>query len=535
MATPRRVRKPMPISGLKSSWPADSIGQNYAANVRNVRFRFGEARPTPGRGLFDRGPVAQTSLLIAPFTQSSGINWPMMLTTSKLYRRGTTVPGTPNVWTEVPGTFTPTGTRRWAAISGEDKFFFCRGAEEISLWDGTVGGNFVKLSTVAGFAGFGGGANAHSCRCMDYFNNRLVTAYTFEGANTFANRIRWAQNGDYRKWDETLQLGAGFMDLFSEGAEDIKQLRALNDRGVIYRLHSISELVPTGNLDQVFVEQVRVRGLGCIAPFTVASNGQIHMFLGTDKNVWMWDGIQNVPLGDPIYEELKALVNVDALDLYFGFMAPQRQEYWLVLSDPTRGAFDVFVYDYVRNYWTRDSFPNITSAGEFTNTTTAPIWSGMVGPWSPGDGRVWLDLTGTQFIQLIAGRTDSATMLIDEQFSYDYYSQGSIIDRYLETEDQYLDDVNGPAGLETIIRILLVYKYVNNIPFEIGVSFNQGSSWDTQLVTPTMSGYTWVEFRATGNVIRYRFRENNANGSFRWRSYVQEFQVGGDFLGTTTA
>jgi len=525
----------MPLQGLKSSWPADEIGQDFAARALNVRFRFGTARPAPGRGLFDRAPSVQSCLWLGQFPLSTGVNWPMMLTETKLYRRGSGAPNTPNTWTEIHGGFTPTGSSRWGVASGEDQLFFSRGTEEIAVWDGTPGDNFVKISTIAGYEGITGGATAIACKTMDYFNNRLVCANVIENGTTLVNRVRWPENGDYRKWDETKQLGAGFLDLFSEGAEEILALRALNDRGVIYRLHSITDLVPTGNLDEVFVEQVRVRGLGCAAPYTVASNGQFHMFLGTDFNVWRWDGIQALPVGDNIYEELKQLINVDSLDRYCAFFAPERQEYWLVICDPARGSFDVFVYDYLRNYWTRDSFPNLQSAAELVMTTTVVIWTTALGTWTGFDGTAWNDLRGTEFISLVGGRTDGATMLIDEEFSYDYYSQGSIIDRYLETEDQYLimdsAGTGDPGEQVTIIRILLVYEYRTADPFEVGVSFDRGSTWTTKTVTPQMSGYSWIDFEKSGNVIRYRFRENNANGSFRWRSYVQEFQPAGPFLG----
>lgn len=534
MATPKRIRRPMPMGGVRSSWPSDDLGGQFSPRALNVRFRFGTVRPTPGRGLFDRQPSVESALWLGQFPLSTTVNWPMMLTETKLFRRGDGAPNTPPIWKQVNGTFTPSGTRRWGVTTGEDHLFFSRGTDEIAVWDGDIVNPFTKLSLVAGFEGIGGTANAFACRTMDYFNNRLVCGSTLELGNTLGNRVRWSQNGDFRKWDETLQLGAGFLDLFSEGAEEIKAIRALASQGVVYRLNSITHLVPTGNLDQVFQEDVRCRGLGVLAPYTVASNGQFHMFVGTDGNVWRWDGIQEVPIGDSIYEELKALINVDSLEKYYGFFATQRQEYWLIICDPARGSFDIFVYDYLRNNWSRDSFPNLQSAAELIITTQVLTWNTVQGTWATFGNRSWNDLRGTQFINLIGGRTDGATMLIDEQFSYDYYAQGSIIDKFIETDDQYLID-DDPANEVTAVRLLLVYEYMNNTnPIQVGVSFDRGSTWTEKTLIPEPKGYTWVEFEKTGNVIRYRFRENDANGSFRWRSYVQEYQYNGPFIGTAT-
>src|SRR5258706_16268724 len=123
-------------------------------------------------------------------------------------------------------------------------------------------------------------------------------------------------------------------------------------------------------------------------------------------------------------------------------------------------------------------------------------------------------------------------MDIDEQYAYDYFAIGSIIDRVLETEDMYIES---PWDLAQVVRLMLVYEFVNEQPFEVSVSFDRGRTWYSNLVTPTQQGYTFTEFVRTGNVIRFRFRENNATGQFRWRSYMAEIISEGPFIGTRTA
>src|SRR5439155_20341719 len=112
-----------------------------------------------------------------------------------------------------------------------------------------------------------------------------------EGLNTCANRVLLAESANFQRWNEASQTGAGFLDIYDESEAPNRGCLSLQDRGVIYRRRSIGDLVPTGLADPAFTCQLRVRGMGCDAPYTVASNGDGHFFLGYDRNVYFWDGV----------------------------------------------------------------------------------------------------------------------------------------------------------------------------------------------------------------------------------------------------
>lgn len=506
--------------------PADAIGQEFSPNAQNVRFRFGEVRGCPGRGLYDASPnLAERTRLLTWFSKADGTLWPMMFMDTKVYRRGDTTPQVPAIWKEVQAAFVPPGGGWWDATAGEGQLFFTNGLTDILRWDGVPANQYVKITSDAGFEGVGGTANCPRPRYMEYIGGRLMCAYTVEGGTVYANRIRWPQLGDYRKWDETKQLGAGFVDIYDDYAEPIANFVALGSAGVVYRPHSIAVLTPTGTLTPTFQLEVRVRGIGLLASRTVANTGQAHFFLGHDGNVWSWDGVRVQAIGDPILEELRSVIDRASLDNYFGFAAADRQEYWLVL-----GEASVFVYDYARGSWTRDTFPNLTAGMEIDILVPTVTWADLVGQWNQ-QGQTWEQLGGSHRSTVIGGRADGATMDVNETFAYDYFAEGSIIDRVCETEDMYLPE---PWKLGQVTRLLLLYTYINDNPFEIGISFDRGRNWTTQQLTPVASGYSWVDFISTGNVVRFRFRENNAEGQFRWRSYAYEFVPGGEFIGTDT-
>lgn len=515
--TPTRVRKILPIKGRRTSWPADNIGDEYSPGNLNVRFRFGEVRNAPGREIFSGPETSEPASFIGLFPKVDGIIvWTIKLTTTQLRRLGATAPGNPEEWHNTPGTFTPAGTRRWNVAVGEDKFFFCRGDDLIAYWDGNVANPFQQIVALDGVV--------PRARYLEYFNNRLVAAYTTEGGINFANRIRWARNADFRRWDSVVGLGAGFLDVTDENQESIQGIRGLGERLVVYTRRSVREMIATGSLDPVHVMQTRARGIGCAAPYTLASNGVMHFFMAFDRNVWSWDGNQLTPVGEPIWEELKALTYPDQLGGYFGYCSVCRNEYWLVLYPSS----DVFVYDYLRGTWSRDSIANLTALGEIERTVGSKIWTQLVGPWT-AQNLQWQQLSGSSFISLIGGLASGATIAIDEAYLHDYFAIGSIMDRFVETPDYYLND--DPMESITLKRALIIYQYAGTAtPYEFAVSVDKGVTWETHQVFPNRLGYSYIDLNITGNVVRFRFRENDAVGAFRWRSAEYEFLPGGMFL-----
>ena len=521
--THSRIHKPMPLSGRRTSWPPDTIGDQFSPNCLNVRFRFGEVRATPGRGLLT-GPVGDTNpTYIGQFPLIDGQVWAIMLAENGLWRWGDGSPGVPRQWHAVLGTVAPVGNGRWSVAVGEGRLFFVRPGDPIFTWDGLPASPFTPVTATSG--------TTPKARFVEYFNNRLVAGYTTEGSTTFANRIRWAENGNYLRWDSTLGLGAGFLDLSDERQEPIRGMRALGDRLVCFTRSTIKDVIGTGTLDPVHRFETRVRNIGCNSPYTLGSTGQQLIFMGYDRNIWAWDGIRVHNIGEPIFDELNAVTDPSKTDQYFAAVSTQRQEYWLILP-----SGDAFVYDYGRNYWTRDTVPGFTALGEVEDTTPAETWLTIQSFWNT-ELRTWEELKGVALTAFFGGRPDGSTALIDEMVSYDYFSIGSILDRFVETPDFYLGtpEVGGATGWRfgTIYRLFLIYEFVNDEPFEVGISLDRGKSWDTKTVIPNRSGFSYIDWVKTGNTARFRFREMNDVGAFRWRSYGYDFIDAGDFLGTS--
>ena len=222
------------------------------------------------------------------------------------------------------------------------------------------------------------------------------------------------------------------------------------------------------------------------------------------------------------------MVDLDTVEQIFGFVSLNSQEYWLVF--PTG---DAFIYHYVYQTWSRDTFGDFTAGYEVLDSATALTWDTISSTWETTGGS-WGSYEATGFPRIFAGRSDGKTFFIDNSIAYDYFTVGSIVSRNLETFDIYFpsgkyqgDELSDGDMWEegTIQRVMLVYEAdkTNTEPFVVGVSFDKGSTWIEQTVTPGPEGFVITDFNITGRLVRFRFRENNANGRFRWSSFGYEF------------
>jgi hypothetical protein len=515
----------MPLGGIWSSDPADVLDPKYTPRCANVHFRFGDVRAKPGND--NLGNLGDAIRWTGNFYTVGGLNWVLAFTASSMHRRGNTLPGSPQQWYAISGATAITAADRFSTTAGEGYFFFTYG-DYVYRWDG-VGVNAYAHVPVAEGAGIFENDKPYA-KFVEYFNNRTVLGYTEEAGGTIrTNRIRWPEALDHTKWDDTLGEGAGFLDLYEEGEEPITNMKGLQDKLVVYKRRAIVDMIPTGVLDPVHILQTRSRGIGCGAPWTLASNGMMHFFMSFDRNVYTWDGIRLVPIGNPIVEELRALTAVENLENYFGVISAVRDEYWLVIDDD-----NVFVYDWRRQSWTRDTFPDITALGSVEETRASITWNVVTETWDEMTER-WSHLEGASIDTLFAGNSSGDIFQVDEQFVYDYFSEGSITDKYVETPDFYFPGDRGepdPWVQGTIKQVFVMYEYVNSNPVEVGLSFDRGRTWYTQEFTPTEAGYSQVSFNRTGNVVRFRFRQRDVHGQPRWRQFAYEFVPHGPYRPT---
>jgi hypothetical protein len=503
------IRRPIPTGGWANNVPADALDPNQSPNLLNVRFRFGELRPCPGRAAFAPA-VASPVQDIARFSSDDRTKWIVMLTDQYLYKWGDASPASPAAWVQAGGVAL-TGSGRWSWCVGEDCFFFARdGGNGIYRWKG--GQNLVdKVPNAPADVTF-----------VEYYNHRLMAGNLVEAGKSWSNRIRWPINLDHTNWTGD---GSGFMDLYEPEQEPIQGMKVLGNRLCVFREHSITDLVATGTLTPVFSSEQRTTNVGCCFPFTIDSNGVMIFFLGNDGNVWAWNGTQLAPIGDAIYKSLEQVIDLKGGPMYFGRVYPYANEYWLWLGGP-----NIYIFDFLQARWMQDYFPTLAAVGDAEISVTANDWASQTSSWGSYGAKMWREMQARSFSRMLVAKNDRTTVMLGRDLSGT--EDNSDVTCMVETKDYYADDKFGPLLQRTVERAMLVYNYNNDVdPFEIALSTDRGKTWRTLLHVPNPIGYALASFKFTGNVARFRFSTTSKRPVFRWMSMIEEFVLGGPYMG----
>jgi len=514
------IRNQVPTKGLYTSAVADSLGPEMSPWCQNVRFRFGEVMKCPGRSA-----VLQTrAKVIMDFAQHTdvfGNRTIFALQANALndndaspYNATTHLLGTPIALPPVSQL-----SRRFSWSQGEERLFIAR-ASTVSAIKATTPGVFSVevLSSPQGLF-------------VEYFNNRVFLMNLIGSGN----RLQWSARANYADWVQGLGRG-GWLDLYDGVVEPITGGRVLNDRLVVYRNSSVTEIVATGDDTAPFLPQGRVFGLGCMCPWTLANSGQFHVFVGNDFNVHVWDGSRTTPIGTPIHNYLRQILdqgdNSNWMNMPFGTVFTAFKEYHLVIPKWQSTECVVLIYDYLRDTWTRDVFTSLRALYEFWQT-------GLTG--SPG-----YDGTGyPQVFPVLLASRDKDFFVIDERIDGDRLSRPADggIEMLVDTPDMYWQGLNGqnpPALLHnaTLERVMVATGWPRlpvSMSYLLEISIDRGQTFPTSLiVTPRQDhwGFEFVDTNITSHVRRYRFRYPVESGAGRpsWRGYSEVYVPSGEFF-----
>lgn len=513
MAQQQFSRNQVPTKGLYTSVVADALTPDYSPWCQNVRFRFGEILKAPGRSA-----VINTStkniMDFALHTDIAGNKTVFSLEATDL---NMSFAGRYNATTHQLAASTPLGIistrdRRFSWCQGEERLFICR-ASNIAAIKATSPGVFAieQLNSPQGMF-------------LEYFQNRV---FMMNHINV-GNRVQWSARANYADWTQGIGR-SGWLDLYDGTVESITGGRVLNDRLVVYRTSSITDLVSTGDDTAPFLPQGRSYGIGCQAPWTLATAGQFHVFMANDYNIYVWDGTKLTAIGTPIHSYLRQILDVGDAGVWtnipFGAMFMGFKEYHLAIPQWQTNQVIVLIYDYLRDTWTRDVFTSLRALYEFWQT-------GLAG--SPG-----YDATGYPSVYpvLMASR-DKDFFIIDERIDGDRLSRpvDGGLEMFVDTPDMYYDkNLLQNATLERVMiaqgwpRIPVAMTWLLEVSIDRGQSFLPSFQ-----VSPRQSywGFEFVDTNITSHVRRYRFRYPVESGAGRpsWRGYTELYVPSGEFF-----
>jgi hypothetical protein len=526
------TRQPVPQKGLWTAASPDAIGPEYSPWCENVRFRFGKVLRTPGRSvLLDTAP-ALSFVDFATLVDTSGYTNIMALWTGANNEIGVFDPAI-NKFALIgvlPGTLKEV---RFSWTMGEEQLFVVRGSRVVAVNTQVASGVAPGLKAATPPASFNIiHLNAPSGCFLSYFKdhvfvgNILESTVSTDNAGAMSNRLIWSAPRNYQDWSLVHSDGTeagGFLDLYDGIVEPITGMKVLNDRLVVYRNSTITDMNATGDALTPFLPENRVMGIGCMIPWSLVSVGQFHIFVGNDFNIYAWDGSNLDPIGSPIHSYLRQLFdpsmsgirwqNMPFATAFMGF-----KEYWLVI--PQGNQATVLIYDYFRGAWTRDVLETPITAMFEQILPGAVGTPGFHGEKYPTTYPTMMVGSGANFFE------------IDERIVGDFYTGG--MDMFFDTPDMYYNQnamING-----TLERVLVSQDIPEDTtPYEVRVSIDRGNSFPyIQSVKPSGMhwGFEFADLNISSNVRRFRFFYPRENGATKptLRAYTDVYVPSGEFF-----
>jgi hypothetical protein len=202
---------------------------------------------------------------------------------------------------------------------------------------------------------------AHT-RETHYWDGNSIEALPEE--TTYSGRFRWSQRDvlgqNLYDWTPGTGSNADFLDVqtsqtYSEYGTEITGFQAFRNVAIGYTRSAIYELSYVGLPSKMRLRTI-TSGVGCHYPYSVASAGDLHFFIGAD-NFYAFNGSSVSPIGDKIWKVFKYAVNPDrevAEKTWSWVRASAHQVWWFFISRDSYAdwAFNkALIYDWITGSW----------------------------------------------------------------------------------------------------------------------------------------------------------------------------------------
>ena len=237
-------------------------------------------------------------------------------------------------------------------------------------------GNVYTSLTANGAAG-----NLLTGRTVAAHGNRILYGWVKDNTTITPERIAYSKFNDGSTHNH---VSAGDFDLLDTPGGVVKLIPLNEDVLAGLKEEGIYNLIKTGQAAFPYRRDVIDPETGCIAKMTakrvvLKDGSSAIIFLGENPskggvNVFLFDGGQVVPVGNPIAKKLREDANQLVLPFAFAEVDPVSGTYWLFIAENCQDLMPraAWVLDINSLSWTRAEFPfYISAAGQWNITPTA--------------------------------------------------------------------------------------------------------------------------------------------------------------------
>jgi hypothetical protein len=476
---------PIPLQGIEDR-EATVMDPNLASDLRNIRTVRERVVSSPGSALWAASPAASPPRTFHQGSFLAGFEALLMATQLRVYKYNV---GT-GVWDALTGIYSGAASDRFSFATTQNRIVWSQGVDNIKVYDGSAAPS--ELVAVA-------------APTVLAFGDRVIALNTVEADGVHAARARWSVNLNITDWTG---LGSGFLEMIRYSDDPITGGFVLGDQCVVTKARWLLNLQATGNATSPFAEIALVPGTGMIAPYSAGVAEYFVFFLGPD-DVYMWDGASLKAIGSRVYKTLTSLIDYNALDKVQGVVHTTDSEYWLLISESAEGG--VFIYDYRRDRWFRDDYPNIRALGVF---------------------RVGSSLLNTikQSEFVIHGLLDGSTQRVDPTL---FTRNGAAFTCRLDTNDHSAQEKPSRIPMRTVTKseknVFMRLRMIGtpNQAMTLGYSTNRGATFKTTVVTANADGIATLDDIKPFNQIRFRALANAGADFELWQEGEFWWQLGG--------
>ena len=358
---------PAPTMGIIGNVPTTMLNPRACVNCNNVVFKDGIVSPRTGYVAYGTGTITGILLLFFRYQKWNGQEYEMLATTTNVYYNDN------GTWTSIASSLSGNVNTRASMTHIENYLAFTNGEDAPAKWDGTT---WSALNA------------AHSGDAIDWGDYRplifLPFSFRLLGFNdnkvtTGASiRIMYSRAGNFDQIDG--EEYSGYIEMTQGMGAKIVGAAPLKNYIGIYKDYCCALLSYIGGAS-TFAINVQIEGIGLAAKDAIANLGTSHMFLGSDYNIYRWNGGTELePVGNPIRKLLEAEVNKAQIGRSFAVVniAKRRVIFFLPINGdayPTR----MWIWNMDDESWAKGTISNMSAGSSVTKSHVERILIGTGG------------------------------------------------------------------------------------------------------------------------------------------------------------